>query len=76
MGAFAEFERSLIKKRQLEGIILAKKRGVYKGRKKSLDQEQQEALINAARNGFSKTEIASHFGINRSTVYEYLKLID
>jgi DNA invertase Pin-like site-specific DNA recombinase len=28
MGAFAEFERSLIRERQLEGIDLAKKRGV------------------------------------------------
>ncbi len=36
MGAFAEFERSLIKERQLEGIALAKKRGAYKGRKKAL----------------------------------------
>ena len=37
MGAFAKFERSLIRERQLEGIALAKKRGVYKGRKKVLD---------------------------------------
>jgi len=29
MGAFAEFERSLIKERQREGIALAKKRGAY-----------------------------------------------
>ena len=36
MGAFAKFERSLIKERQMEGIALAKKRGVYKGRKKLL----------------------------------------
>lgn len=36
MGAFAEFERSLIKERQMEGIALAKKRGIYKGRKKLL----------------------------------------
>jgi len=33
MGAFAEFERALIKERQREGIELAKKRGVYKERK-------------------------------------------
>jgi DNA invertase Pin-like site-specific DNA recombinase len=33
MGAFAEFERSLIKERQCEGIAIAKKAGVYKGRK-------------------------------------------
>ncbi len=33
MGAFAEFERSLIRERQREGITLAKRAGVYKGRK-------------------------------------------
>lgn len=36
MGAFAEFERAIIRERQREGIELAKKRGVYKGRKKIL----------------------------------------
>jgi len=34
MGAFAEFERALIRERQREGISLAKQRGVYRGRKK------------------------------------------
>jgi DNA invertase Pin-like site-specific DNA recombinase len=36
MGAFAEFERALIRERQREGIDLAKARGAYKGRKRSL----------------------------------------
>ena len=30
VGAFAEFERSMIKRRQAEGIALAKARGDYK----------------------------------------------
>src|SRR5215212_5142381 len=38
MGAFAEFERALIKERQREGISLAKQRGAYRGRKKALSQ--------------------------------------
>jgi DNA invertase Pin-like site-specific DNA recombinase len=37
MGAFAEFERALIRERQREGIALAKQRGAYRGRKKSLN---------------------------------------
>lgn len=37
MGAFAEFERSLLRERQREGIVLARQRGVYRGRKPSLD---------------------------------------
>ncbi len=40
MGAFAEFERALIRERQLEGIALAKQRGAYKGRKRTLTAEQ------------------------------------
>nr|AGC70485.1 putative resolvase TnpR [Pseudomonas migulae] len=31
MGAFAEFERALIRERQREGIALAKQRGAYRG---------------------------------------------
>ena len=33
MGAFAEFERALLRERQREGIALAKQRGAYRGRK-------------------------------------------
>ena len=44
MGAFAEFERALIKERQLEGIAQAKKRGAFKGRKKSLSEAEVPAL--------------------------------
>ena len=40
MGAFAEFERALIKERQREGIAQAIKRGAFKGRKKSLSQAE------------------------------------
>lgn len=35
MGAFAEFERALIRERQREGIALAKRRGAYRGRKRA-----------------------------------------
>src|SRR5919198_753690 len=38
MGAFAEFERALIKERQREGIALAKRRGAYRGREKTPSQ--------------------------------------
>ena len=40
MGAFAEFERALIRERQREGIALAKKAGVYKSRSRALNDEQ------------------------------------
>ncbi|MDQ0864541.1 hypothetical protein QF036_002122 [Arthrobacter globiformis] len=47
MGAFAEFERSLIRERQREGIALAIQRGAYKGRKKILTPERAAELASA-----------------------------
>lgn len=73
MGAFAEFERSLIKERQMVGIALAKKRGVYKGRKKTLDDEQVKELIYKVSLGERKTNLAKEFGISRETIYQYLR---
>jgi DNA invertase Pin-like site-specific DNA recombinase len=51
MGAFAEFERSLIRERQREGIALAKARGVYKGRRKALTAAQAADLVQRAAMG-------------------------
>jgi DNA invertase Pin-like site-specific DNA recombinase len=71
MGAFAEFERSLIRERQREGIALAKKGGVYKGRKKSLTTERAEELRRRVAAGEKKTALAREFGISRETLYQY-----
>jgi DNA invertase Pin-like site-specific DNA recombinase len=73
MGAFAEFERALIKERQREGIELAKKRGVYKGRKKCLSTYNVVLLKQRVANGETKTDVAKAFGISRETLYQYLK---
>ena len=73
MGAFAEFERSLIKERQREGIELAKKRGAYKGRKKCLNDEQVKRLKEKINAGESKANMSREFGVSRETVYKYLK---
>jgi len=73
MGAFAEFERALIKERQLEGIALAKQRGVYKGRKKALSSKKAEELCQRVRSGERKAALAREFGISRETLYQYLK---
>ena len=73
MGAFSEFERALIKERQQEGIALAKKRGVYKGRKQALDREQILQLKERIKAGEAKSIVAKEFGICRATLYQYLK---
>ncbi len=73
MGAFAEFERSLIKERQMEGIALAKKRGAYKGRKPVLSKAQIEEIRARVGNGDKKSHIARDFDISRETLYQYLR---
>lgn len=73
MGAFAEFERALIRERQREGIALARMRGAYRGRKKLLSSEQQAELRLRATNGETKAQLAREFGISRETLYQYLR---
>ena len=73
MGAFAEFERALIRERQREGIVLAKQRGAYRGRKKSLNSEQIAELKRRVAAGDQKTLVARDFGISRETLYQYLR---
>ena len=73
MGAFAEFERALIKERQREGIALAKKRGAYRGRKKSLTDQQIHDLKQRAASGEAKAALARELGVSRETVYQYLR---
>ena len=74
MGAFAEFERSLIKERQREGIELAKKRGAYQGRHKSLSPEQVLMVSDAIKSGVAKARIARNLGVSRETLYRYLRI--
>lgn len=76
MGAFAEFERALIRERQREGITLAKQRGAYRGRKKALSPEQAEELRQRAKAGEQKSQLARSFGISRETLYQYLREAD
>ena len=73
MGAFAEFERALINERQREGIALAKQRGAYKGRKKSLSQTEVTKLREQVAQGMSKAQVAREAGISRQTLYQYLR---
>ncbi len=73
MGAFAEFERSLVRERQREGITLARQRGAYRGRKKTLSPENAVDLVTRAAAGIPKPALAKDYGISRGTVYQYLR---
>jgi len=72
VGAFAEFERSMIRSRQAEGIALAKARGAYMGRPRSVTDEQISKLKAALAQGVPLTKATRKVGISRTTAYRYL----
>lgn len=74
MGAFAEFERALLKERQREGIALAKQRGAYRGRKRSFTDADIAVLRSRVAAGEKKAHIARDLGISRETLYQYLRI--
>jgi DNA invertase Pin-like site-specific DNA recombinase len=71
MASFAEFERSLIKERQMEGIVLAKAKGLFKGRKPALTGDRAAELLNKLKAGAKITHLAKEYGVSRETVYQY-----
>ena len=70
LGVFAEFETNLRNERQLEGIAKAKERGVYKGRKPSIDVPEVKRLRDS---GLGASAIAKELGIGRASVYRALQ---
>lgn len=73
LGAFAEFERALIRERQREGIEAAKARGVYdKGRHKALTPEQIAFARGRIADGIPKARVAALLGVSRPTLYDAL----
>ena len=69
LGVFGEFETNLRKERQMEGISKAKEKGVYKGRKPSVDVAKVKELRDSGMGG---SAIAKEMGIGRASVYRAL----
>jgi DNA invertase Pin-like site-specific DNA recombinase len=72
LGVFAEFETNIRRERQAEGIAKAKARGVYRGRKRTIDANEVKRLKDL---GDGATEIANKLKIVRSSVYRALELL-
>lgn len=73
LGAFAEFERNVIRERCAAGMTEAMKRGVKFGRKRrKFDYEEAFRLRNE---GMTFTELSLHFGVGRSHVFSAVRRI-
>ena|ERR1035441_5243560 len=72
MGAVAQFERQIIRQRQLEGIQKAKQAGKYRGRQSTMTATQVKAIRDRAAAGENKSGLAREFGVTRQTIYNVL----
>ena len=66
LGIFAQFESSLRKERQMEGIAKAKAAGKFKGRPATIDKSR---IMELKASGLTPTQIAREMNISRVSVY-------
>jgi len=82
MGVIGEMERTQIKERQIEGIRIAKLKGVYKGRKegskedvlKFLSKEKNTKALELIKKGYKGVEVAKILDLNINTITKIKKL--
>jgi len=72
MGAFAEFERTMIKSRQRDGIDAAKKAGKHLGRPPTITQQLSREANSLKKDGVSIRQIAVRLKVSRATIYKML----
>lgn len=84
LANISEMERVTLRERQLEGIQIAKRRGVYKGREKGTTETKDEVLqkyagvvnyLKRTKNRPSYTEIAKICDCSKNTVQKVKKVL-
>ena len=69
IGAISEFERLILHERQKEGVRIAKKKGLYKGRKPVKVENFKQHYTRWKNREVSKSQLARELGISRQTLY-------
>lgn len=74
ISSINQYEREILLERQREGIEIAKRRGIYKGRApKQFDEELLKEVLDAVKNKtMTVTDAAKALKITRPTVYKIL----
>lgn len=73
VGSVYDFERKIIRRRQLEGIALAKEKGVYAGRKRKKVKDFKRWYDMYMNREITLVQMAKMLNVSRSTAY---RLID
>lgn len=72
LESFAQFERSLIRERQREGIAAAKAKGKKMGRPSKLTDKQRKAIVAKKCKGMTPTKLAKEYGVSRGLIYNII----
>ena len=83
LGIIGEMERNQIKERQIEGIQIAKLKGVYLGRKKGtqenildfLSKPKNKKAVDYLKRGYKKADVAKIVGLNPNTITKICKAV-
>jgi DNA invertase Pin-like site-specific DNA recombinase len=83
LGTVGEMERKQTKERQLEGIRIAKMKGIYKGRKKGssedlvafLSKKKNKAVVDYLKKGYKAVEISQLADVHVNTVTKIKKIM-
>ena len=75
LGAFAQFERTLINSRRKEGLAAAAKRGRLPGRKSRFTSAQIKEIQARYAAGISVIDLAEEHGVSRQSIYAVLKKV-
>ena len=74
IGAINEFERANLLERQREGIAIAKKNGVYKGRKEIRKPQNWDIVYGKWKNReITGVQAMEQLGLKKSTFYKFVK---
>lgn len=82
LGVVAEMERNLIKERQMEGVVIAKAKGVYKGRVKGsvdsnlnfLNKPRVKKALEYLKNGMKGVEVSKLTGLHQNTISKIVRI--
>jgi len=72
LAAFAEFEWSIRKERQAEGLAKARQRGVKLGRRVKLTPELVQAVRHSRAQGATINRLINQYAISKASVYRAL----
>lgn len=84
LAMIAEQERTESKRRQAQGIKIAKANGIYKGRPKLYSADTKDpqhrlvyrSIVQDLENGVAISKIATDYNVTRPTIYRIKKEID